>query len=242
MQKSGLDHEFMSIKADISKRYQSLQDIVYKELRDKILDGTLKPGDRLNTNQLSKVLNISRTPIREAINRLTEMGLVDHPDHMEARVADFPLNQVYEYLYIRTHLEGLASKTAAKKFSEKEKKQLNKYLTAMRACVMKGSITSSGDLDEEEFFEIYRDFHTLIISGIKSPSLLSLWEQCFAITARYRKLTENFAETSQLMMDEHQKIVECIVAGNEAGAEAASMAHNRRSMVILERTLAAMGV
>ncbi len=64
-------------KIDILKDYASLQDRVYMVLREKILSGELPPNAPLNTNQLSKQMNVSRTPIRDAVNKLVSVGLAE---------------------------------------------------------------------------------------------------------------------------------------------------------------------
>jgi len=69
--------EDISDESPIRQAYRSMQDIVFEALRDEILSGKLKPGDSLNTLSLSKRLDVSRPPIREALNRLISVGLVE---------------------------------------------------------------------------------------------------------------------------------------------------------------------
>ncbi len=223
-QEAGISHVH-----SVSGRFQSLQDIAYNALRDSILNGNLKPGESLNTSELSRVMNISRTPIREAINRLCTMGLVDKQDHVEARVATFQTKEIYEFYYVRNALEGLASKNAANFLPMKERLRLRALADEMEECV---------DVDDTScYFRVNHEFHTLIYSAVKTPMIVALLEQVLAITVRYRAFAHVLAQHGSWMIEEHRNIAESILAGDGDAAEKWSIKHNTFHLRLLEKIM-----
>src|SRR5512139_3162319 len=95
----------------------SLGSRAYQELRRIILEGQVGPGKKLNEGELAKALGISRTPIREAINRLEKEGLVEIFPQRGAFVVQFTEEDVYELFLIRENLEGLAARLATGKIT-----------------------------------------------------------------------------------------------------------------------------
>ena len=91
----------------IRKVYRSMQDIVFETLRDEVLSGKLRPGEALNTLSLSNRLGVSRTPIREALNRLVSIGLIETFAYRGAFVRKLSAEEVLEVYYIRAALAGV---------------------------------------------------------------------------------------------------------------------------------------
>src|SRR4030042_3818396 len=91
----------------------TLRDLAYNALRDAIINGVLGPGDRIKERDFAKQLNISTTPIKEALRRLEQEGLVVNNSVSEAP----PLEEIY---LIRAALHGLGARLAAKKITPEE--------------------------------------------------------------------------------------------------------------------------
>src|SRR5512138_1774184 len=98
----------------------SLGNQAYQELKRIILERQILPGGKLNEGDLAQALGISRTPIREAINRLEKEGLVKIVPQKGAYVVQFTEADIYELFLIRENLEGLAAYLAATRISEKD--------------------------------------------------------------------------------------------------------------------------
>ena len=96
----------------------SLGSRAYQELKQIILEGQVAPGKKLKEGDLAEALGISRTPVREAINRLEKEGLVEIFPQRGAFVVEFTEKDVFELFLIRENLEGLAARLAAEKISE----------------------------------------------------------------------------------------------------------------------------
>ncbi|MEO1563032.1 MAG: GntR family transcriptional regulator [Pseudomonadota bacterium] len=92
----------------------------YEALLKAISDGTLKPGDRLREVEVSKLLNLSRTPVREALRRLESDGIVEHQPRIGAAVRQLSHSEIVELYEMRVVLERTAAEMAAKHASEAE--------------------------------------------------------------------------------------------------------------------------
>ena len=97
--------------------YLSLKDRVYQNIKFQIIIGTLKPGTRLREEELSKAMNISRAPIREAFNRLEKEGFVSIISRKGAAVSKITAQSIKDIFEIRESLESLAVKKSIGKIS-----------------------------------------------------------------------------------------------------------------------------
>ena len=104
--------------------YKQLRDVVFESLRKAIVEGSLKPGQRLMEVQLAEQLGVSRTPVREAIRKLELEGFVIMLPRKGAYVADMSVKDIIDVLEVRSALEGLAANLAAERMDEKEVENL----------------------------------------------------------------------------------------------------------------------
>lgn len=109
---------------EMMDQYLPLRDVVFKTLRQGILTGDLKPGERLMEIHLAKRLGVSRTPIREAIRKLELEGLVTMVPRRGAEVANITEKNLRDVLEVRRALDALAVELACDRISEEEKIQL----------------------------------------------------------------------------------------------------------------------
>lgn len=212
--------------ADVVNGYQTLQDIAYKALRDDILSGKLEPDASLNTSELSRKMNISRTPIREAINKLASVGLVYKINHKEAKVASFLSDEMHEIFYIRASLEGLAARTSAKYMSQVNKDRLMQLAQLL--------VDSVEEMSNEEFSQNNYEFHHLIYESVKTPLIKELINQFYTITERYRTIGFGISGRNKDVADEHFKIAHYILVGDEANAEKYGIAHHRNTIIAID--------
>ena len=102
----------------------SLEEQVYETLEEEILSGRLKSGEVLREQALSAKLKVSRTPVRSALHRLAEEGLVKISANRGATVIGVTSEDVTDIYLIRERLEGLASRLAAERMTDEEKNEL----------------------------------------------------------------------------------------------------------------------
>ena len=111
----------MEIQLKVQK---PLKDLVYLELKHKILTGEIVSQTRLMEIDLSEKMNVSRTPIREAIKRLADDGLVKVEPRRGAYVANISIKDMLDVFEVREDMEGFAAKLAAERITDEEKAEL----------------------------------------------------------------------------------------------------------------------
>lgn len=207
-------------------QYKTLKEIVYKSLRDDILSGKLLPETSLNTSELSRKTKISRTPIREAIDKLVSVGLVQKVNHHEAKVASFLSDEIHEIYYMRAALEGIAARMAAQRMSVEDKKRLMSLAEESYAC--------ADEETDDKFFEINFKFHYLIYQNIKTPLIREIIDQFYTITQRYRKISYDLDNRKKQVSEEHMMIAKYIFEGNEIEAEKLGILHHANTISIID--------
>ena len=152
--------------------YKPLRDVVFENLREAIVEGGLKPGQRLMEVQLAEQLGVSRTPVREAIRKLELEGLVVMIPRKGAYVANMSLKDVIDVLEIRASLEGLAASLAAERITDEDIKKLENIVEEFK--------NSINELDVEALLRKDVEFHECICKATNNKKLHqlmnSLWE------------------------------------------------------------------
>jgi len=152
------------------RKYKTQTDWVVQILRDAILKGEIKPGEKLRQENLAQQLGISPTPIREAFRRLEVEGLLIHHAHRGVRVVEFSMKDAEEVCLIRSALEGLAARLAVTNIAEGELGDLVEKLEQLQAemekCLQDGRY--------ERLAELHDDFHMSIYSFADSSRLQQL--------------------------------------------------------------------
>jgi len=204
--------------ATIRQDYRTIQDIVFTTLRDEILSGQLEPGERLNTSQLAERLGVSRTPIREALNRLTSIGLVENIPHRGAFVRRLSIEEIIEIYYIRAALEGIAARLAAQNLKEEETQQLLQLCDEMESHL---SIGNYQKILEKNF-----QFHSIVYRAAHSPRLESLILQYYSQSEQYRALGLELPGRYSEICREHRCLALALAARDIEGAESCAREHH----------------
>lgn len=186
----------------------------YHLILDAIDVGVYKPGDRLVESDLAERFGVSRTPIREALQRLETQSLLER-DGRSLIVASLTHNQMSELYAVRRALEGLAARLAARHATEEEIKVLYEMVERDDALID----------DPKALSRANRRFHEQIHLASHNRYLvqqLDLVHRTMALMATTSLAAEGRGEIAQ---SEHQGIVQAIEARDEAGAEAALQEH-----------------
>lgn len=204
-----------------------MQDIVFETLRDEILSGELVPGALLNTLALSTRLGVSRTPIREALNRLVSIGLVENVPHRGSFVRKLSVEEVIEVYYIRAALAGVCARLATKRISEAQKQRLSELCAEME---------KPGD-DHTTMLQRNFEFHNIIFQAAHSPRVESLalqyYHQSEQLRALSLELPGRFAEACR----EHRNILQALLDGDNDAAEQTSRQHQLNTARRIIRSL-----
>ena len=190
--------------------YLPLRDVVFNTLRQAILRGELKPGERLMEIQLANKLGVSRTPIREAIRKLELEGLVLMIPRKGAEVAEITEKSLKDVLEIRRALEDLAVRLACEKITKEELKELKIAGDDFKKVLKSQDITEVAEADVR--------FHDVIYVATDNPKLIQLLnnfrEQMYRFRVEYLKK----AEVRPQLLAEHDEIIKYITEGNKEEA------------------------
>lgn len=199
------------------ENYRPLRELVFEALRDAIIKGILKPGERLMEVQLAEELGVSRTPVREAIRKLELEDLVVMIPHKGAYVSSISLKDIADVFEIRSALEALAAGLAAERITPEELEELERIL------VKKAEIIEAHDLDR--LVEIDTRFHECLYQASRNTKLVQIINNLSEQIHRFRSTSLASPGRMKEALEEHRKIVEAISERNISLAQALAQEH-----------------
>lgn len=203
--------------------YELLSQKVYQVLKKEIVRGILEPGSRLSENKLAKEMHVSRTPIREAIRKLTAEGLVKTSPNKRMTVSKVSLVDMKEVLLVRGALEGLAASIAAKRISSQEIDKLEKIVTQMSLYATKKHLSSYCEVDDK--------FHDLILDVCGNKWIIKVRENLSNFIYRYRVMSLSVPERIKCSLEEHRAIMESLKKHDSEEANKLSQIHMENTIV-----------
>lgn len=194
----------------------SLTDQIYKYLLDQIINNELPPGTRINYDELVDQLQVSRTPLREAINRLSDDRLIEikpRSGTFVKRPTEKDITDVYE---IRMSLERLSIELAYENLDKQVLKQLENESYEAEEAIRKG--------DVEVFFKADRNLHGTLIKYANNTLLTQFWRVIEAQIQWYGVIMTN-EESPSKANEKHKEIIACLLDGKVEEAQQAMMEH-----------------
>lgn len=179
-----------------------LRDVVFNTLRQAILRGELKPGERLLEIHLANKLGVSRTPIREAIRKLELEGLVLMIPRKGAVVAEITEKSLRDVLEVRRALEELAMKLACEKILDEEIEELKVASKEFENALKTGDVTVYAEADVK--------FHDIIYRTTDNQRLIQLLYNLREQMYRYRVEYLKREDSHETLLAEHQYIIETL--------------------------------
>lgn len=199
--------------------YLPLRDVVFHTLREAILKGELRPGERLMELQLASKLGVSRTPIREAIRMLEQEGLAVTIPRKGAEVAKMTEKDMEDVLQIREALDELAVQVACDKMTAQQLKELTLTMKNFENAIQAEKLKKIIEYDVE--------FHDIIYRATDNPKLVTLLnnirEQIYRYRVEYLKGKENYP----MLIKEHEEIVTALKLKNKERVADAMRVHIR---------------
>jgi DNA-binding GntR family transcriptional regulator len=200
----------------------SLEARVYNEVREALLCGQFKKGEWLTEHMLTQKLGVSRTPVRSALQRLAEDGLVSMTPNRGAVVIGIAKEDIVDIYRIRMRLEGLASAMAAEKITDGAKQQLSENVALFEFYVQRQ--------DTEHIEELDTAFHSMIYEASGSRTLERILTDLHSNTKAYRSQSLCVPGRLARTLEEHKEILGAILTGNAEKAEKLTSAHIERAM------------
>ncbi|MDF2585746.1 MAG: putative HTH-type transcriptional regulator ydhC [Mycobacterium sp.] len=195
-----------------------LTESVHSALQELIFSGELQPGSPLSVPALAARLNVSRTPVREAVQQLIYEGLATHTRNAGARVTLLDEEAVKSVFDVREVLDGLAAQNATLNASRATVEQLRKMVQVQREM-----LDESADRFRDAKLDL--EFHTLIRDTAGNRPLSDALARLDGQSHLYRSDMWTAELNRRLAVGEHERIVAAIEAGDAEGARAAACAH-----------------
>jgi len=181
---------------------RSLKEAVYRRLKENIVRGRIPAGTKLAEIQLARKLGVSRTPLREAINRLEQDGFVNIIPRRGAFVKKHSLQEILENLVLREVLEGLAGRLAACHATPD-------MIRRMKAC-FRGFSERNVERSIASYAHQNIRFHNLIIEASQNQKLIAIIRNLFDQMDMVRLHTIVLPGRARKSLDEHWAIIRCI--------------------------------
>jgi len=197
--------------------YELLSQKVYRVLKTEIVKGSLKPGTKLLEGKIAEQMEVSRTPIREALRELAAEGFVKISPNQGVVVSNASIEDVQEVLQIRGVLEGLAARLAAKIMNKEEIKELENYLKQMEYYTNKNDALAFSEMDAE--------FHELILGICGNNRLIQIRKNLSDQAHRYRIRSLSIPGRLKYSLKEHREIVEALKRKDVEQADRLSQKH-----------------
>ena len=182
------------------ERHQTLREKILETIREAILKGQLKPGEKVAEPELAERFGISRTPIREAFRQLESEGYLTVIPRKGAVVTSLSERAVEEFYAIKSILEGYAARMAAKNLTARDIEKLEGINERL------GQLAAEGDV--KTFFRVHNEFHELFIKAAENEKLQELINQMMLKFNRLRLASLSLPGRMEISVQEHKKIIE----------------------------------
>ncbi|CAG9607720.1 GntR family transcriptional regulator [Pseudoneobacillus rhizosphaerae] len=187
--------------------HRTLSDDVATLIRKMILNGTLKPGERVNQVQLAEKMEISRGPIREALRLLQNEGLIKHEANKGTFVSTLSTQDIYEIYTLRALLESEAARLASPNLTAKDFDTLDLLINDFSKAL------EENDLEREARIDIR--FHHTIVSASKHQRLIHMHQQLDTqVGAMYFTVANNLPTRASKVVENHHLLVEAFQSGD----------------------------
>ncbi|WP_170154371.1 GntR family transcriptional regulator [Protaetiibacter intestinalis] len=207
-------------------RSGSLAEQVYRALRESIADGRLPAGSRVTERQLATALDVSPTPVREALSKLEHEGLVERSDSRRLRIADHPAETLHELMEVEVMLRGAEARFAARKITDEALERMRRILDEL--------VASRESLTLAQQFEMAQRFDAEIARAAANPALRSLIESYAIYASDYRlSLAAEDAKNPDWVASriaDHREILAALAARDEDAVERTMRRHARSSI------------
>lgn len=189
-------------------RFKSTADYATAEIRRLILSGELPPGARLDQVELAKKLDVSRHPVRQAIERLAERGFVSVNPHRSAVVAEISATDMENLYVVRRALEPLAIREAFSAYDDALSRHLEELEQAMQRA--------ADAMELDAFMEANRMFHLALYAPCKNRHLTRTVESLFDLSERYQRTSLAQPGRMQRSNQDHKQMTAAIRSRDSA--------------------------
>ncbi len=184
----------------------TLREKIVEYIKDAVVSGRLKPGERVPEQEIAEALGISRTPIREAFRQLESEGFISITPRKGAVVSPITDKDVTEFYEIKSLLEGYAARLACPKFSDKDLAGIEAINKKMHRCSERG--------DVKGFFKLDNEFHDIFLRACGNSRLYTLVHQIVAQFERFRVTALSIEGRMAVSIKQHAEIIKAFKESN----------------------------
>jgi len=177
-----------------------LREKILETIRDAILKGKMKPGERVSEPDLAERFGISRTPIREAFRQLESEGYLKVIPRKGAVVASLSERDVEEFYAIKIILEGFAARMAAEKLTDKEIERLESINERLQQIANEGNV--------KNFFRVHNEFHEVFIKAAGNDKLQEMINQLVMKFKRLRLASLSQPGRMETSVEDHRNMIQ----------------------------------
>jgi len=200
-----------SLKIDKIQNHKLLSQRVYSILKTAIIKGGLEVGSKLTEAKIAMQLGVSKTPVREALRQLADEEFVRITPNQGVVVSKISIEDIKDFLQLRMALEGLAANLAAKRISQKEIKELEKYHEQMYKFAVKKDLSAFGEENAK--------FHNILLHASGNKRLARIVGNFTDIAYRFWLKSLNEPEKLKSSLEEHGNIITALKKRDPEQAE-----------------------
>lgn len=198
----------------------STRDHVYQVLKENIISLELEPGRSISEKEISELLSVSRTPVREAFVKLAQEELLEIYPQKGTTISLIDLKHVEEARFVREHLERAVVKEACLNFSNEYTCELESNLLLQKQCVLEKNYTKLFELDEK--------FHHNIALGAGKERIWTIIQQVNSHLNRIRMLSLAANYQWDVILSQHESIIEAIKNHDQEKADKVMEQHLKK--------------
>ena len=208
----------MSLKIEMEKeRNNSLPQDLFNKLRDDILQNKIKPGEKLTEQRICQEYRVSRTPVREAFQKLELDGLIEIIPNRGAFVVGLTRQDIEDMSELRAAYESIAVKWAIDRMTPEEFEDMQEAFELMEFYTMKQ--------DPSKMLAMNTRFHQIIYNGTKNRMLQHVLTSYQVYTKNTKISPEYIKEYMDEVLEEHRQIFQAFQAKDKAAASKAAVRH-----------------
>jgi len=196
------------------EEFLTLKDHVYNYIAEQINRGDLVPGEKVNENSISDKLNISRTPVREALIQLASEGLLENVPRKGFVIKHLDIEEAKETYLIIGVMDGLAASMACHNVTEQDIKDMEFYISSMDLAIESGNYSM--------YYKLQEDFHNIYMAECPNKSLVNLLIQLkkkFLKKIYEPDIKDDIKQVLHVTNNEHRDIVRLIKEKDTTGLE-----------------------
>ncbi len=202
-----------------------LKDIAYQSLRNEILSGKIPGGAHITESSIANRLNMSRTPVREALQRLTQEKLITALPRAGYIIEDMSNEDIQDIFSARFEIEALVIRKAVQFISGEELKMLETNIDNAKACIKTGELEKMTQLDLE--------FHSIIYQAARSKTFYRICRNLGDLTMKYRHGLNLVRDLWNEAIENHTTIYQALLSKDEEKAVEAINRHGEQAKLQL---------